>query len=111
MKESYGEDIASHTGPESCVGVREADGEALTGVQAGRVLSRESKYKIGVPTPFSWWEGKTGSLATARGARAPRGLRPCARLETLRSGPGMSRVRRPRDGTAARMANPMGARP
>ena len=41
MKESYGEGVASHAGPESCVGVREGDREALTGGGAGRVLSRE----------------------------------------------------------------------
>ena len=37
MKESYGEGPATHTGPESCA----ADREALTGVRAGRVFSRE----------------------------------------------------------------------
>jgi hypothetical protein len=42
MKESYVEGIASHDGPESCVDVREGVGEALTGVRAGRVLSRET---------------------------------------------------------------------
>jgi hypothetical protein len=41
MKESYGEGIATHTGPESCVGVRKDADEALTGERAGRVLSRE----------------------------------------------------------------------
>jgi hypothetical protein len=41
MEESYSEGLASHTGPESCIGVRESTGEALTGVRAGRVLSRE----------------------------------------------------------------------
>jgi hypothetical protein len=40
MKESYVEGLASHGGPESCVHSREAVGEALTGVRAGRVLSR-----------------------------------------------------------------------
>lgn len=40
MKESYGEGLASHTGPKSCVGVRKGAGEALTGVHAGPVLSR-----------------------------------------------------------------------
>jgi hypothetical protein len=36
MKESYGEGLASHTGPESCVGVRKGSGEALTGyIRAG----------------------------------------------------------------------------
>ena len=37
MKESHGEGVATHTGPESCAVVR----EALTGVRTGRVFSRE----------------------------------------------------------------------
>ena len=41
MKESYVEGLASYDGPESCVHIREGVGEALTGVRAGRVLSRE----------------------------------------------------------------------
>src|SRR5438128_12555797 len=36
MKESYGEGPATHTGPESCVGVCKGDGETLTGGRAGR---------------------------------------------------------------------------
>ena len=40
MKESYVEGLASYCGPESCVHIREGVGEALTGVRAGRVLSR-----------------------------------------------------------------------
>jgi hypothetical protein len=36
MKESYGEDLASHTDPELCTLAREGGCEALTGqVQAG----------------------------------------------------------------------------
>ena len=42
MKESRSEGLATHTGPESCGGAREGVIEALTGVRAGRVLSRES---------------------------------------------------------------------
>jgi RNA-directed DNA polymerase len=42
MKESYGEGIAAHTGPESCAVTREGRSEALTGEGAGRVFSRES---------------------------------------------------------------------
>ena len=41
MEVSYGEGLASHTGPESCADAREGRGEALTGERAGRVLSRE----------------------------------------------------------------------
>jgi RNA-directed DNA polymerase len=41
MKESYGEDLASHTDPESCTVVRKGGREALTGACAGGLLSRE----------------------------------------------------------------------
>jgi RNA-directed DNA polymerase len=41
MKEPYGEGVASHIGPESCGGGSNAAAEALTGVRAGQVLSRE----------------------------------------------------------------------
>jgi hypothetical protein len=41
MKESYAEGLATHSGPESCGVSREGSIEALTGVRAGRVLSRE----------------------------------------------------------------------
>ena len=42
MKEPHSEDIASHTGPESCGYGRKAVCEALTGGNAGRVLSLEN---------------------------------------------------------------------
>jgi hypothetical protein len=41
MKESYGEGLATHAGPESCAASR----EALTGARAGRVFSRESPLR------------------------------------------------------------------
>ena len=41
MKESYGEGLAIHTGPESCGAARKGGVEALTGERAGRVFSRE----------------------------------------------------------------------
>ena len=40
MKESYGEGLATHTGPESCGAAREGGDEALTGERTGRVFSR-----------------------------------------------------------------------
>jgi len=47
MKESYVEGLAAHSGPESCVAARKGRGEALTGVRAGRVLSREKRFLRG----------------------------------------------------------------
>jgi len=47
MQKSYGEGVATHTGPESCGVTREGGVEALTGGRAGRVLSRESSFLRG----------------------------------------------------------------
>jgi hypothetical protein len=44
MQKSYGEGIVTHTGPESCGAARKGGAEALTGVRAGRVFSRESPF-------------------------------------------------------------------
>src|SRR6266581_4050903 len=41
MKVSYSEGVAIHTVSESCTLVRKDEGEALTGVRAGQVWSRE----------------------------------------------------------------------
>ena len=41
MKESYGEGLATHTGPESCGAVHKDGIEALTGARTGWVFSRE----------------------------------------------------------------------
>ena len=41
MQESYAEGLATHDGPESCEAARKGGVEALTGVRAGRVWSRE----------------------------------------------------------------------
>ena len=42
MQVSHSEGVANHTGPESCAGIREDAGEALTGERIGQPLSRES---------------------------------------------------------------------
>lgn len=47
MKESYGKGLATHTDPESCGAARKGGAEALTGVRAGRVLSRERTFLRG----------------------------------------------------------------
>src|SRR6516164_5411735 len=41
MKESHGKGLATHSGPKSCGASRKGSDEALTGVRAGRVFSRE----------------------------------------------------------------------
>ena len=76
MKESYGEGLASHTGPESCAVVRKGDGEALTGVRAGRVLSREmpASGHSGVPTPWRQAEGHTDDRRQRETSRGPRAV-------------------------------------
>ena len=72
MRESYDEGIASHIGPESCAFAREGGGEALTGVRAGRVWSREILFNFRVLTLWDRWKATLGrSLARDR-------LRPCA---------------------------------
>ena len=58
MKESYGEGLAPHTGLESCAVTRKSNGEALTKVRTGQVLSRENDYS-GKPTLFVKAEGNT----------------------------------------------------
>ncbi len=72
MKESYGEGLASHTGPKSCVSVRKGEGEALTGVHTGPVLSREivappqGAVTSGCRRCSRIAEGHTASAAKAR---------------------------------------------
>ena len=70
MKESYGEGLATRTGPESCAAVR----EALTGVRAGRVFSRESLLRSADAVR------RSGRLHPARRHRQTR--RSSARSET-----------------------------
>ena len=75
MKESYGEGVATHTGPESCAVAREGGGEALTGGRAGRVLSRE----IHDPRRKPW--ALRGADAVEEGGRPHL---PCRHRETRR---------------------------
>ena len=55
MEELYAEGLAIHGGPESCAGVREDAGEALTGVRAGRAIEPRN-LAIGVLTLSTWWK-------------------------------------------------------
>ncbi len=84
MKESYGEGLATRTGPESCVAAREGGREALTGERAGRVFSRERNHS-GTPTPWRKAEGHIRRVAIARRVGVPRGQRPRACPDTPRA--------------------------
>ena len=46
MKESYRTELAAHPDPESCGVVRKDNHEALTGADAGEVLSREISQPV-----------------------------------------------------------------
>jgi len=85
MQESYGEGVATHTGPELCGVSREAGLEALVGVRAGRVLSPEISQS-GVPTQSPYAEGNTRTNVSAiRWPGTPRGQRPRACTATPRT--------------------------
>ena len=67
MQESCSEGVAFHTDPKLCGYAGNGIFEALTGVNAGRVLSRESlDYSYGVPTLSKMTEGNTECLVIAR---------------------------------------------
>ena len=85
------EGLANRNGPESCVGVGDCAGEALTGERVGRVLSREIHETSGVPTLWEEAEGHIQRAANARRSGTPRGRRPRARAEAPRTGIGRSR--------------------
>jgi hypothetical protein len=90
MKESYGEGVANHTGPASCVGYSRGGGEALAGVRAGRVLSREILSQLQGAHALDVVKGNIVRVASARYARTLRGRRPRARTETPCTGTGRS---------------------
>jgi RNA-directed DNA polymerase len=70
MKESYGEGVAHHTGPESCAVDRKVKGEALTGARTGQPLSGEINLS-GTPTLLSEAEGHTGGGDTREPSLGP----------------------------------------
>lgn len=90
MREPYAEGLATRGGPESCAGGRKAAGEALTGAQAGRVLSRENPCTFGVPTVWTYRKATPFGSRT----REPNGPHAVVDLvhvcETPRTGTGRS---------------------
>lgn len=63
MQELYIEGLATHDDPESCGGVREGDGEALTGARAGRAIEPRDFVYPGCRRPYP--RRKATSLAAS----------------------------------------------
>lgn len=78
MKESYGEGVATHADPESCVSARKGGHEASTGARAGQVSSRE---RISLRNADAVEDGGRQHLKR----RYRETLRGSARSETLRT--------------------------
>ena len=103
MEESYDEGIASHIGPESCAVACKGQGEALTGVRAGRVLSREISQSTG-SRRRNGARKAIGDALLARDASAPCAVvDPVARMETSRAGIGRSQGRLDKEGRRGRI--------
>src|SRR5690606_5333206 len=89
MKESNRKDLTNHPDPESCGVTRKGGSEALTGENAGEVLSPEINTTRS-PTLLSEAEGNTESLDMVRAATDRRGRRPSACVDVSRAGTGRS---------------------
>ena len=109
MKESYGEGVATHTDPESCVGVRKGKGEALTGARAGRVFSREIDLPSGCRRCKEERKA-TPDASPARDAFGPRAVRDPVHVRKHRVGNREVPESPAGDGTAGRVGKPKGVR-
>lgn len=74
MEEPDTEGVATHGGPESCVGDPRGRSEALTGVRAGRAMEPRNKQLRGADAVRKV-EGNTACAVSARRTGAPRGRR------------------------------------
>ena len=70
MKELYIEGVAIHGGPESCVGVREGVGEALTGARVGWAIEPRNQSVRGADAVTTRRKA-TSSVALSRVAGGP----------------------------------------
>jgi hypothetical protein len=110
VRVSYGEGLASHSGPESCVCDRKVVGEALTGGAASRDIEPRKLHKEQDASLVHPGEGQHQSNRPGKVVRVLRGRRPRARAQAFYTGTERSWNRPWGDGPAVRSENPEGAR-
>ena len=105
MRELYVEGLATHGGPEPCIGVREGVGEALEGVRAGRAIEPRNQGVRGadavkqVGRQYRW-------RRYVRVVSGPRAVEEPVHVRNLHARePGDPTIARPVDGRAGRLGN------
>jgi hypothetical protein len=106
----YGEGLASHSGPESCVDGRKVVGEALTGGAASRDIEPRKSHKEQDASAVQVSEGQHQSNRPGKVVRVLRGRRPRARAQAFYTGTERSWNRPCVDGCMVRSENLKGAR-
>jgi hypothetical protein len=109
VRVSYGEGLASHSGPESCVGFRKGVGEALTGGAASRDIEPRKSHRERDASAVHLSEGQHQINREGEVGRVPRGRRPRARAQAFHTGTERSWNRPRGDGRTVRGENPEGA--
>ena len=109
MKESYGEGLATHAGPESCAFDRKVEGEALTGGSVSRAIEPRNALLPGA-CAVRRCVGHVGRIGImARSSLTWRGRGTCAYVDASHTESGRPHVRPDRDGDPVRAVNPKGA--
>ena len=86
MEVLYGEGLATHSGPESCVYDRKGVGEALTGGAASRAIEPRKLHKEQGASVVLLSEGQNQTDRNGKVGRVLRGRRTRARAQTFHAG-------------------------
>jgi len=107
---SYGEGLATHSGPESCVCIRKGVGEALTGGAASRDIEPRKSHRERDASAVHCSEGQHQAKRKGEVGRVPRGRRPRARAQAFHAGTERSWTWPSGDGRSVRDVNSKEAR-
>jgi hypothetical protein len=108
VRVSYGEGLAAHSGPESCVYTRKGVGEALTGGAASRDIEPRESHRERDASAVHCSEGQHQTKRKGEVGRVPRGRRPRARAQAFHTGTERSWTWPCGDGRTVRDENPEG---